>query len=249
MKNRHAKPTSIRFKTPGFTLVEMLVVITIMVVLAAVLLTVTNKLREGAKSATCIGNLRQLAAIYLTYASENNGELLRSADNGPNGNLRVRWSPTLNEQEYISIPNSMINSGGSHCTGLIYCPSEKVHHGKGDYGPTTAWPNTTANQSSDRKLMTVTDPARKVMICEAREKNNFKEKADWCGGWSTWPPGPGGWLSKVPDWPFRHGNSINMAFFDGHVESRTRGSLKSADARKAIFDNIYSNGWLAPPIN
>ena len=249
MKHRHANPIPIGAKALGFTLVEMLVVITIIVVLAAVTFTVTNKLREGAKNAICLGNLKQLATIYLSYASDHNGELLRSADNDPSGVFRVRWSPTLNEQQYIQIPDSMINYGGSHCTGVLYCPCEKVHHGKSDYGPTTDWPNTTSNNSSDRKLSTVTDPARKVMICEARVKNVFPENAEWCGSWTTWPPGPGGWLSKMPDWPFRHGNSINMAFFDGHVESRTRASLKSAQARKDIFDNIYSNGWLAPPIN
>lgn len=57
----------------GFTLTEVLIVIVITVVLAAVALTVTRRAMSSARSAKCIGNLRDIAAAALSYSAENNG--------------------------------------------------------------------------------------------------------------------------------------------------------------------------------
>jgi prepilin-type N-terminal cleavage/methylation domain-containing protein/prepilin-type processing-associated H-X9-DG protein len=59
----------------GFTLVEMLVTITIIVVLAALSLVGINRLRDGSRRAVSIGQLRQLGIGMTTFAAENNGYL------------------------------------------------------------------------------------------------------------------------------------------------------------------------------
>ncbi len=56
-----------RFK--GFTLIEMLVVIAIILVLAAILYPALSKVRESGRSTACISNLRQLHLAALNYAS------------------------------------------------------------------------------------------------------------------------------------------------------------------------------------
>ena len=55
----------------GFTLVELLVVITIIGVLIALLLPAVQSARESARRSSCLNNIRQLAVAALNYHSTN----------------------------------------------------------------------------------------------------------------------------------------------------------------------------------
>ncbi|MFH0980174.1 MAG: prepilin-type N-terminal cleavage/methylation domain-containing protein, partial [Planctomycetota bacterium] len=58
----------------GFTLVELLVVVSIIALLIAILLPSLRKAREQAKLATCLANLTGLSKASLTYAAEDTDE-------------------------------------------------------------------------------------------------------------------------------------------------------------------------------
>jgi prepilin-type N-terminal cleavage/methylation domain-containing protein/prepilin-type processing-associated H-X9-DG protein len=57
----------------GFTLVEMLVVIAIIAVLAAIMLPVLLTARESARRRVCINNLRQIGVAIQMYAADSGG--------------------------------------------------------------------------------------------------------------------------------------------------------------------------------
>jgi prepilin-type N-terminal cleavage/methylation domain-containing protein/prepilin-type processing-associated H-X9-DG protein len=62
---------------PGaFTLIELLVVIAIIAILAALLLPALNKANATARSAGCVNNLRQLQLAWLSYAHDNQDQLV-----------------------------------------------------------------------------------------------------------------------------------------------------------------------------
>ncbi|HVM47877.1 MAG TPA: prepilin-type N-terminal cleavage/methylation domain-containing protein [Candidatus Acidoferrum sp.] len=62
---------------PGFTLVELLVVLAIIAVLAALLLPALAGTRDRARAAQCINNLRQWGLCYRQYADDNRDYLPR----------------------------------------------------------------------------------------------------------------------------------------------------------------------------
>lgn len=57
----------------GFTLIELLVVIAIIAILVALLFAVFVGAKEHAKQQICLANLRQMAAAFQRYSTDNNG--------------------------------------------------------------------------------------------------------------------------------------------------------------------------------
>ena len=63
-------------KTPrGFTLLELLVVITIIGVLAGLIFPVLKTARASARTAACLGNLRQVALAIQFYVNDHDGRM------------------------------------------------------------------------------------------------------------------------------------------------------------------------------
>jgi len=76
----------------GFTLVELLVVISIMSLLVAILMPALASARSGAREVACRSNVRQLLLANIGYASENDGYYVAAASDiwEDGGGLR-RW--------------------------------------------------------------------------------------------------------------------------------------------------------------
>lgn len=77
VKAPHAVRTPFRRNAAarGFTLVELLTVLAIVVILVALLLPMLGRMRAEAKTAACQSNLRQMGVAFNTYAADNRGLL------------------------------------------------------------------------------------------------------------------------------------------------------------------------------
>lgn len=71
MKSPHPLPDNSSRR--GFTLVELLVVILIVVVLAALSFTITRKVQQNAQATKRLSDIRQAGSMLLAMAGENNG--------------------------------------------------------------------------------------------------------------------------------------------------------------------------------
>jgi len=61
------------FKREGFTIIELLIVITIILILAAILFPTVEKIRERARAAVCMNNLKQLGMALILYMDNWDG--------------------------------------------------------------------------------------------------------------------------------------------------------------------------------
>lgn len=98
----------------GFTLIEMLVVITIIAILAAILLPALSAAREAARSSTCKANLRQFFVSISTFAERDS--LTRFSSSGGWDGKR---DGCLDSFGWVA---DMVNSGAGK-PGELLCPS------------------------------------------------------------------------------------------------------------------------------
>jgi prepilin-type N-terminal cleavage/methylation domain-containing protein/prepilin-type processing-associated H-X9-DG protein len=75
----------------GFTLVELLVVIAVIAILAALLLPALARAKVAAKKVQCINNQKQLAAVWVMYAGDNNDVLVANGETYPPSTAVKLW--------------------------------------------------------------------------------------------------------------------------------------------------------------
>jgi len=173
---------------------ELLVVITIIVILAAMLMPALQQAREKARQVSCMNNLRQMGIALAIYLSESSDLF---PENG--GTYRPYWWETLNE--YIDNEE------------IFKCPSdrnwaytrEKLSYGYNYYGLCPSNPSL-----RDKKLGKIPNPSKRVFVADRNESS----KDDI--GYSPYV------MNEHTNYKIsgRHNGFSNVLFVDGHVESR-----------------------------
>jgi prepilin-type N-terminal cleavage/methylation domain-containing protein/prepilin-type processing-associated H-X9-DG protein len=218
----------------AFTLIELLTVIAIIGILAAIIIPTVGKVRETAKTSACASNLRQIAAACLLYANENRNQLVPMKDNATNELWRIKIQPYIGSRR----------SGQS----VLICPGDSITDYPVSSG-TGEWPSSyglnmgaqfTGNPgmlyeyaagSRSKGLSAIKQPSRMIMVADiGKGTGTGSDPATWTDTRSATSPNYGyarfpwaGGSVDLGDWPAwpRHGgkNRLNAAFFDGHVAS------------------------------
>jgi prepilin-type N-terminal cleavage/methylation domain-containing protein/prepilin-type processing-associated H-X9-DG protein len=178
----------------AFTLIELLTVIAIIGILAAIIIPTVGKVRATAQNAKCASNLRQLAMGANLYASDNKGLLQPGLCN---------WKEVL--KPYISTLNNWtINVGVGNCPAQIETSDPAAQ--------SYAWNGVIDDKEYKdsqwkRKVSAPPVPSRVILVGEMIESQNV-----------CLSPSNGGlsWGAKVSS---RHGAKANFAFADSSVRS------------------------------
>jgi prepilin-type N-terminal cleavage/methylation domain-containing protein/prepilin-type processing-associated H-X9-DG protein len=230
MRRRSFSPS--RNRNAGFTMTEMLVVIAIIAVLAAIIIPVATRIRQGAHKAQSASNLRQLATALIGYTSENNGRIPKldywtwdlmpylNAERPDHYDLakwpkipafycpadKSRRDPKWPKEIYLSYG---INLGGNYAgPGSLLTWYASVDAGFGG--------------KSHRTTAELQSPERTIMLSEI-------DPAGYANAiypsWPVYVQQPGGYSPVGKFWdkattPYEKCR-VNVVFYDGHVEFLT----------------------------
>ena len=202
----------------AFTLVELLTVIAIVGVLAAIIIATVGSVREKARSAGCAANIRQMAVLTSIWAQDNNGWV-------PQASWAVKELPAyLRATNLRSVGyNDKVGTCGSVNDGVTNPP----HYGINSQLVAADFANNpTAFYVHGNYKLTAVLSSRTILFTETK----------WVSGWSfnanivtDFPPAGGGRTSAYMATPntfdARHGGKGYVAYTDGHVALKTQAEL------------------------
>jgi prepilin-type N-terminal cleavage/methylation domain-containing protein/prepilin-type processing-associated H-X9-DG protein len=231
----------------GFTLIEMLVVIAIIAILAAILFPVFSRARAKARQAGCMSNIQQVGMAILLYAQDH-GEILPAwcfgtlsgNDNGP-AQGAYTWDtviqPYMKNIQILTCPDSpygrtVTEKNGGTMALRSYAMPRYVSDPKGtfrpggtcDYPCPVDWPTVPVDtilvmEKGKRGLGIVGDAAAE----NAAQSHSASTQAGYAAD-------------------LYHNGGKNFCFLDGHVKW-----FPAGDGPFAALIDLAGNGLTEPP--
>lgn len=199
------QPSPINHSAAAFTLLELLIVIAIIAILAALLMPALKKSKDGAKRAACMEHLKQVAVALLMLGEDNDGWLngLGAATDAGGGAVpEVRWDDAVTN--YLGNADLVTGAKTAGCPGVWSTDSHK-----NPFGANTAFVG--YGYPSMHSLHEVRRTSKVFLVADcynAHPSSNShfdlsNRGSDCCGTWLK---------------P-RHGSiGLNFVFVDGHGE-------------------------------
>lgn len=219
----------------AFSLIELLVVVSIIAVLAGMLLPAVALVRDAARTTQCANSLRQLQIANVGYANEWEGLYVPSVYFDAGGSSSKNWFRNTAFCEKFE-GNSQGDTGsgfvgGDEVPARIRCPLAKPP--AGDWGPVrfSFGYNGVVNRLMEwgfhppgvyiaSPVPSRVAPANTLAFIDAVDFNVYSSRVDaWTG---TEGVNSGGTPAR------RHGPSANAVFFDAHTERLDRSKLLDA---------------------
>jgi general secretion pathway protein G len=222
----------------AFTLIELLTVIAIIGILAAIIIPVTGRVRESARTAQCASNMRQLAQSMLLHAEDNKG-VLPATYNNPAGTTAAWWQylypDYCPDKNVFKCPVDQTGFTGSPAyTGTFTRNGKTLADGKASYG-IPGLQNNEASESykaSGKPLTAFSTPSRMCLLTDF-ENSDRRLSQSYAGNKPMY-------LNEVI-FPHNGQQKANFAFLDGHIVLMSKAGMNAANT-----DKKYNFGFHAP---
>tara|TARA_B110000285_G_scaffold60430_2_gene69356 strand:+ start:7018 stop:7722 length:705 start_codon:yes stop_codon:yes gene_type:complete len=219
---------TMNIKRSAFTLIELLSVIAVIGVLAAILIPVVGKVRKSSYDATCTSNLRQVSAAYLLMMADNKNILIPSIEVGENSSfLTSKWYQNLEDGGSARAWNISLASfmPGSNLQD-IKCPEVLAALGpfsdkrksRSSYGFNHFVAKSNGSGRSAVRMEQLSSPSRTIMFGDTKQEG--------AGAITQQFLAPG----TIYAW---HGDYAKVSYFDGSVSSIT---VEEAQAKSPNSD-------------
>jgi len=216
----------------AFTLVELLVVISIIGLLAGLAVPAINGGLKSAKAGACLSNLHQIGVATMAYAADNSFKLPDAGASSP------EWAKTL---------ASFVSTGTKSKKSIFVCPGceKAVQEATGSdvavtygmHGGLMPKGKTASNITS------VTRPTEVILAGDVCQNPGNKGWSPYCienpSIFTIQSSGPGGSVAmekaisvatdadsgNSPSMRYRHSGKVNVVMVDGHAEAIKKGAV------------------------
>jgi prepilin-type processing-associated H-X9-DG protein/prepilin-type N-terminal cleavage/methylation domain-containing protein len=218
-------PNASSCRTLAFTLVEMLTVIAIISILAALLLPVLDKSEGRAKRIVCVNGMEQVGLAFHTFSNDHNGKYPMAISTNDGGSMEyVQSGFEAGEEFYTSFRHFQTLSSELVFPQTLVCPADTrmastnfagLQNENLSYfvGVESTFDKPTTVLAGDRNLAT----------------NSFDQPTIL---------GLGVWSKLVWTWQL-HQFKGNVVFADGHVEQWNNSSLESAESSSPFNQSLF----------
>lgn len=204
-----------RANRSGFTLVELLVVMAVVAVLAALVIPAIAGARERSRSVTCSGQMRELGMAVLLYTQDNLGRFPRSSHSA-GASREPGWAASI--APYLGAQPAEANA--AWVNSEFGCPSntnkapDAYSYAMNVFFELKAGDSYVGRPATWRCLPQVPSPARTILLAEtAAATGGMAPDHFMCHQWSSVAAARN---AVAHD---RHAGRANYLFVDGHVES------------------------------
>lgn len=218
---------AMRSKNPAaFTLVELLTVIAIIGILAAIIIPVVGSVRQSARETQNLSNLRQIGTLYATYAADNKGAYPTAYANATG----VSWRGLLNA--YI-LPGADPTAQATAMRQLTNSPTAAIPNATGQgahYSANTyltADPASSASLAADGKgvlpvkAQWVIRPSQVILVADGTQSEAGGDAAPAFSKPDNW----GTWTNVTKPYVYDAAKDTDTTAARGCLRFRNRGKL------------------------